>query len=337
MKNSHILLNHGSGGKLSRKLVSDIFFKYFDNDMLNSGTDSAIVEVPPELLAFTTDSFVVDPLFFPGWDIGKLAVCGTVNDLAVSGAEPKYLSTGFIIEEGFPLNDLEKIVKSMAETANSCNVKIVTGDTKVVNRGQCDKLFINTSGIGLLNKKYKNISSGIDIKPGDKIIVNGTIADHGISVMAARNELNVSADVISDCAPLNQMISEVLGNGSIKFMRDATRGGLATVLAELKEGRNWGLEIYESKIKIRENVRGMCEFFGFDPLYIANEGKVVIVVDQNSAKEILKTIKKNKFGKDASIIGEVVESNPGKTILKTKIGGRRMIDMLSGDQLPRIC
>jgi hydrogenase expression/formation protein HypE len=338
MKNKQILLSHGSGGRLSRELVNEIFFSNFDNEILSAATDSAVLPSTRKNITFTTDSFVVDPLFFPGGDIGKLAVCGTVNDLAVSGATPKYLSAGFIIEEGFPLNDLHTIVKSMAKTAKLSGVKIVTGDTKIINRGHCDKLFINTSGIGLLKPEFKNISNGVDILPGDKIIINGHIADHGIAIMAARNELNVSADVISDCAPLNTMIREVLNKiPQIKFMRDATRGGIATVLSELKEGRNWGLKIFEDQIYIRENVRGICEFFGFDPLYVANEGKVIMVVAPEWADKVIMILQKNTFGKDASIIGEVTESFPGKTILKTKIGGKRIIDMLAGDQLPRIC
>ncbi len=338
MKNDRILLNHGSGGLLSRDLNNGLFLKYFDNKILSAGTDSAILKTSSEHLTYTTDSFVVDPLFFPGGDIGKLAVCGTVNDLAVSGAEPKYLSAGFIIEEGFPLINLKQIVKSMALTAKACGIKIVTGDTKVINRGCCDKLFINTSGIGFLDSKLKHIGSGEKINPGDKIIINGAIANHGMAVLAARNDLNVSANVVSDCAPLNKMIKEVLDAGiDVKFMRDATRGGLATVLSELKEGRNWGMELDEKSILIHKNVKGMCEFFGFDPLYIANEGKVVMVVPANSAEQTLHILQKNKFGKEASIIGEVVDSIPGKTILKTKIGGKRIIDMLAGGQLPRIC
>ena len=267
-----------------------------------------------------------------------MAVCGTVNDLAVSGAVPKYLSVGFIIEEGLEFDVLEKLVKSIAETAKTANVKIVTGDTKVVNRGKCDKLFINTSGIGELDSKFKKISSGEKIQPGDKILINGFIADHGIAVMSARNELKVQADVQSDCAPLNGLIGEVLAiSENVKFMRDATRGGLATVLAEIVKNRNFGIHLIEEKIPVRESVRGMCEFFGFDPLYVANEGKVVMIVSDNDAEKVLEKLQKNEFGKEAQIVGEVVNEHSGKVVLQTQIGGKRIIDMLLGDQLPRIC
>ncbi|MBT6765620.1 MAG: hydrogenase expression/formation protein HypE, partial [Prolixibacteraceae bacterium] len=294
MNRDKILLSHGSGGKRSTDLIQNLFFNYFDNKILISGGDSAILNIQTNNLAFTTDSFVVDPLFFPGGDIGKLAVCGTVNDLAVSGAVPKYLSVGFIIEEGLEFDVLEKLVKSIAETAKTANVKIVTGDTKVVNRGKCDKLFINTSGIGELDSKFKKISSGEKIQPGDKILINGFIADHGIAVMSARNELKVQADVQSDCAPLNGLIGEVLAiSENVKFMRDATRGGLATVLAEIVKNRNFGIHLIEEKIPVRESVRGMCEFFGFDPLYVANEGKVVMIVSDNDAEKVLEKLQKN--------------------------------------------
>lgn len=333
-----ILLSHGSGGKRSQELIENLFFNYFNNEILKAGSDSSILDIHSKNLAFTTDSFVVDPLFFPGGDIGKLAVCGTVNDLAVSGAIPKYLSVGFIIEEGLDFLILEQVVKSMAETAAQANIKIVTGDTKVVNRGKCDKLFINTTGIGELNSKFKHISSGEKIQPGDMILINGFIADHGIAVMSARNELKVQADVLSDCAPLNDLIQGVLKvSEEVKFMRDATRGGLATVLAEIVQGKNFGICLNEENIPVRESVRGMCEFFGFDPLYVANEGKVVMIVPENDAAKVLKTMQKNEFGKETKIIGEVADTHPGKAVMKTQIGGKRIIDMLFSDQLPRIC
>ncbi|MEN8117701.1 MAG: hydrogenase expression/formation protein HypE [Bacteroidota bacterium] len=333
-----ILLSHGSGGKRSHNLIRDLFFKYFDNEILNTGSDSALLNSQSENLAFTTDSFVVDPLFFPGGDIGKLAVCGTINDLAVSGAVPKYLSVGYIIEEGLELDVLERVVKSMAETAKQANIKIVTGDTKVVNCGKCDKLFINTTGIGELDSKFKNIGTGQKIQPGDKILINGFVADHGIAVMSARNELKVRADVQSDCAPLNLLIQDVLKvSADVRFMRDATRGGLATVLAEIVQNRDFGIYIEEEKIPVRESVRGMCEFFGFDPLYVANEGKVVMIVPEDDAEKVLDTMQKNELGKEARIIGEVVSEHPCKVVMQTQIGGKRIIDMLLGDQLPRIC
>ncbi len=245
MKNKNVLLGHGSGGKLSHDLISQLFVKYFDNPILRQQTDSALLEIKSKNLAYTTDSYVVDPIFFPGGNIGKLAIAGTVNDLAVSGAVPKYISTGFIIEEGFPLDDLEIIVKSMSEEAKKAGVLIVTGDTKVVDRGKCDKVFINTSGIGILNENLLNISSGKEIKQGDHIIINGSIGDHGMAILSARNELNIKSAIESDCACLNELIQEIVSSESqIKFMRDATRGGVATVLTELASGkslmnRNW--------------------------------------------------------------------------------------------------
>jgi hydrogenase expression/formation protein HypE len=333
-----ILLSHGSGGTQSRRLIRDLFFHAFDNDILNTESDSALCTIPSENLAFTTDSFVVDPLFFPGADIGKLAVCGTVNDLSVSGAVPKYLSAAFIIEEGLDYEILEKVVYSMAETAKQAGIRIVTGDTKVVNRGKCDRLFITTTGIGELQPGYRPISTGAAIEPGDIILINGFIADHGCAVISARNELKVEANIESDCAPLNALIQQVLDAGiRVRFMRDATRGGLATVLAEMVQGRSFGAEIIEDEILLRESVRGMCEFFGFDPLYVANEGKVVMIVHPEDAEKAVSLMRKNAYGKHARIIGKVVYDHHGIAALQTRIGGRRIIDMIAGDQLPRIC
>ncbi|MCD4729963.1 MAG: hydrogenase expression/formation protein HypE [Bacteroidales bacterium] len=336
--NNNILLGHGSGGRLSHDLIKDLFVKYFSNDILDEQTDAAVLNINSDRLSFTTDSFVVDPIFFPGGDIGKLAVAGTVNDVAVSGAKPLYLSTSFIIEEGFPFKDLEIIVKSMAEEARKAGIKIVTGDTKVVNRGKCDKVFINTTGVGGLLQKHTQIGTGNNIQPGDKIIINGTIADHGMCIMAAREELSFSTNIKSDCACLNHLIMDALNESDqIKFMRDATRGGLATVLCELAENKNFGIEIDENALPVNENVRGMCELLGFDPLYVANEGKVVMVVGSQDADKVLDTLKKNELGRESAIIGEVVEVHRGKAWLTTGIGGRRIIDMLVGEQLPRIC
>ena len=333
-----ILLGHGSGGRLSHELIKDLFVKYFSNDILDEQTDAAVLKISSDKISFTTDSFVVDPIFFPGGDIGKLAVAGTVNDVAVSGAKPLYLSTSFIIEEGFPFKDLEVIVKSMAEEAKKAGVKIVTGDTKVVNRGKCDKVFINSTGVGELPEKYTHIGSGKNIQAGDKIIVNGTIADHGMCIMAAREEISFSTDIKSDCSCLNHLIKDALNvSDNINFMRDATRGGLATVLCELAEDKNFGIEINEDTLPVNENVRGMCELLGFDPMYVANEGKVVMVVASKDAEKVLEALKNNDLGKEAAIIGEVVEEHLGKAWLTTGIGGRRIIDMLAGEQLPRIC
>lgn len=333
-----ILLGHGSGGKLSHDLINRLFIRSFNNPSLNAQTDSAIITADKDMLAFTTDSFVVDPLFFPGGDIGKLAVAGTVNDLAVSGAKPLYISSAFIIEEGFSIKDLEKIVSSMAEEAKRAGIKIVTGDTKVVDKGKCDKVFINTTGVGLMNKENKEISTGKNIKTGDKIIINGSIGDHGMSILAAREFLNFTSDLSSDCACLNGLIEKAMKtSGKIKFMRDATRGGLATVLSELTNGKDFGLQIDETEILVNEKVKGMCEILGYDPLYVANEGKVAMVVDPNDAQAVLRELKSHELGKDSRIIGEITENHPGTAWIKTIIGGNRILDMLAGEQLPRIC
>jgi hydrogenase expression/formation protein HypE len=333
-----ILLGHGSGGKLSHDLIKNLFVRHFSNDILLQQTDSAIIDCSQGRLAFTADSFVVEPIFFPGGDIGKLSVAGTVNDLAVSGAMPLWISASFIIEEGFSFSDLERIVISMSEEAKKAGVKIVTGDTKVVNRGKCDKIFITTSGIGSIHERNIHIGTGKNICPGDKIILNGTLADHGMAVMAAREELSFKTDIISDCSCLNHLIADALdATREMKFMRDPTRGGLATVLNELAEKKTFGIEIDESLIPVNENVRGMCELLGFDPLYVANEGKVVMVVPEEDAGNVLSALKNNELGRQAAIIGEIVSEHPGKAWLKTGIGGKRIIDMLAGEQLPRIC
>jgi len=333
-----ILLSHGSGGKLSHDLIGGLFVKYFSNAWLDAQTDSAILQLSQKNIAFTTDSYVVDPIFFQGGNIGKLAVCGTVNDLAVSGARPLYLSCGFIIEEGFPMEDLETIVKTMAEEAKSAGVKIVTGDTKVVNRGKCDKIFINTAGIGEILDDKKHISFGTKVAVGDKIIINGSIGDHGIAILAARESLSFKSEVNSDCAALNGLIGEALKiTGGIKYMRDATRGGLATVICELAKSKKLGISINEKDIPVKEIVKGTCEIFGFDPLYLANEGKVVMVASHENAHKILDILRAHPLGKEAAIIGEITTSNPGKVLMQTEVGGRRIIDMLAGEMLPRIC
>jgi len=333
-----ILLGHGSGGKLSHELINQLFIKHFNNSILNSQTDSAILYIDKKNIAFTTDSFVVDPIFFPDGDIGKLSVCGTVNDLAVSGADPLFISVSFIIEEGFSLNDLEIIVKSMDREARKAGIKMVAGDTKVVDKSKCDKLFINTTGLGCLDEKNKSISTGTNVKIGDKIIINGSIGDHGMAILSARNEFNVKSDIKSDCACLNHLIKKTLQvSPNIKFMRDPTRGGVATVLCELVEQKNFGIEIDESAILVQEKVRGLCEILGFDPMYVANEGKVIMIVAQEDAEQIVDTLKKDKLGKNSVVIGEIVDDHHGKSWINTGIGGRRIIDMLAGEQLPRIC
>ena len=333
-----ISLSHGSGGKLTHELISDLFVTHFDNEILRDQSDSAILQINKENLAFTTDSFVVDPIFFPGGDIGKLAVCGTVNDLAVSGATPICLSASFIIEEGFSMEELEKIVKSMAQESRKAGISIVTGDTKVVDHGKCDKVFINTSGIGILDEGKNHISTGKHVRAGDKIIVNGPVGEHGVAILAARESLSFELQIESDCACLNHLIAKITsGTDQIHFMRDATRGGLATVLCELADQKKFGIELDETMIPLRDKVRGTCEIFGFDPLYMANEGKVVVVAGQDVADELLDIMRTDPLGKESKIIGEVVSDHPGQVVLQTEVGGRRIIDMLAGEQLPRIC
>ena len=320
---------------MSNNLIKDLFVRYFDNPVLARQTDAALLDMGTGQIAFTTDSYVIDPIFFPGGDIGKLAVCGTVNDIAVSGAEPLYLSVGFIIEEGLPMDDLTSIVKSMAEEAKSAGVKIVTGDTKVVNKGKCDKLFINTAGVGML--RDDKLSQKNEVRAGDKIIVNGYIGDHGVAVMSKREALSYDAGIQSDCASLNRMIQKVTDAFPVAFMRDATRGGVATVLVEIAKMEDLGIELDEDTIPVRENVRGMCEIFGFDPLYVANEGKVIMVVKPEHEKSVLQVLKNHPFGKNCMTIGTVVDDHKKKVVMHTGVGGKRIIDMLAGEQLPRIC
>jgi hydrogenase expression/formation protein HypE len=337
LKTDKILLAHGSGSKASHDLVAELFLQAFSNPALDQLDDGAVLEIrnPNLRLAYTTDSYVIDPIFFPGGDIGKLAVCGTVNDLAMSGAIPLYLSAGFIIEEGLPIDTLRRVVVSMQQAAEEAKVKIVTGDTKVVNRGHADKLFINTSGIGLLSGDI-NIS-GSNAKVGDKVIISGSIGEHGIAVMSQREELEFDAPITSDCAPLNSLVADMLSvTTNIHCLRDPTRGGLATTLNELATQSNVGILIEEAKIPIKEPVRGACELLGYDVLYVANEGKLVAIVPEVNASQILMKMKENKYGRDAEIIGEVI-TEPKRVLLKTVIGGARIVDMLAGELLPRIC
>jgi len=330
-----ILLAHGSGGKLSHDLVEKGFLTILGNPWLNKLDDSATLELSGRI-AFTTDSYVVSPLFFPGGDIGKLAVCGTVNDLAMSGARPVYLSLSLIIEEGLPLADLDRIVASIQKAADEGGVKVVTGDTKVVNRGSADKLFINTAGIGFI-PPGTNIS-GSNAQPGDRIIISGPIGDHGIVVMSQREGLRFSAGVESDCAPLNRLVAEMLeASTDIHCLRDPTRGGLATSLNELARQSKVGIIIEEDKIPVRQAVRAMCELLGLDPLYIANEGRLIAVIPPGDAEKVLAKMRQNHYGAEATIIGEVVAERPGRVVMKTTLGASRLIDMLVGDLLPRIC
>jgi hydrogenase expression/formation protein HypE len=336
MKQDRILLSHGSGGKLSHQLINDIFLKAFDNEYLSPLNDQAIFNLNASRIAFTTDSYVVRPIFFPGGDIGKLSVCGTINDLVVGGAEPLYLSASFIIEEGLLLEELRVVVNSMATTANHAGVKIITGDTKVVERGKGDKIFINTSGIGVV-KNGVNLSPTL-IRPGDAILVSGSLGDHGMAVMAQREGIQMDIPVESDCAPLHELVKDMLSaSPGVRAMRDPTRGGLATTLNELAISSTCGMIIREIDIPVRNAVQGACEILGFDPLYLANEGKLIAIVAQDAAITILKAMKNNPFGKDAAIIGAVVHEPKGKVLLETSIGNKRMLEMLTGEQLPRIC
>lgn len=331
-----ILLAHGGGGTLMHKLIDDIFKLNFENDLLNQGNDSAIFEISGTKFAFTTDSFVVQPLFFPGGDIGTLAVNGTVNDLCVSGAKPLYISVGFIIEEGFPVADLERVVVSMKKSAEEANVKIVTGDTKVINKKSGDGVYINTSGIGIV---YDGVDISVtNLKPGDKIILSGRIADHGIAVMSARENLEFETKIESDCAALNGLVDEMISaSKNIKVMRDPTRGGVASTLNEIAKSSGLGIKIYEDKIPVSEFVRGACEILGFDPMYVANEGKLIAFVGSEDTEKILSKMKSHPLGKDSEIIGEITSENPSRVIMKTVIGSSRIVDMISGEQLPRIC
>jgi hydrogenase expression/formation protein HypE len=330
-----ILLTHGSGGKLAHELVEKSFVKAFDNPLLAKLDDSAVIDFSGRL-AFTTDSYVVSPIFFPGGDIGKLAVCGTVNDLAMCGAKPLYLSLSFIIEEGLPQSELKKIVESVQQAAQEAGVKIVTGDTKVVHRGSADKLFINTAGIGIIPEGAD--ISGSNATPGDKVLLSGPIGDHGIAVLSRREGLSFSTQLESDCAPLNGLVDEMLNASSnIHCLRDPTRGGLATTLNELAKQSKVSIRIEEEKVPVRDEVLAACEMLGFDPLYVANEGRLVAVVPAEDADKVLKAMRRNHYGKETSLIGEVSANNPGRVVMRTTIGASRIVDMMVGDPLPRIC
>jgi hydrogenase expression/formation protein HypE len=330
-----ILLAHGSGGKLAHDLVEKSFVKALANPLLDKLDDSAVFDISGRL-AFTTDSYVVSPIFFPGGDIGKLAVCGTVNDLATSGAKPLYLSLSFIIEEGLLVSELEQVVASVQKAVTEAGVRIVTGDTKVVTRGSADKLFINTAGVGLIPEGV-NVS-GSNAEPGDKVLLNGAIGDHGIAVVSQREGLSFATKLKSDCAPLGDLVADMLkASPNIHALRDPTRGGLATSLNELAKQSQVSIRIEEAKIPVREEVLAACEMLGFDPLYVANEGKMIAIVPPGDADKVLAAMRKNKYGRDAAIIGEVTVENPGRVTMKTVLGSSRIVDMLTGDLLPRIC
>lgn len=332
-----ITLNHGNGGKGTNELIHNIFYKYLKNEVLLQQGDSSIIDDIHGKLAVTTDSYVVDPIFFPGGDIGKLSICGTVNDLAVSGAKPLYITAGFVIEEGLVVDDLERVVKSMADTAEKCNVKVIAGDTKVVPKGKGDKLYINTTGIGVLNDDERDLRKK-SISEGDKIIVSGTMGEHGIAIFCKREGMCFETNIESDCNPLNFLIDEVLKEKvNIKFIRDITRGGLATILNEISHEKNKSIIIKENDIPIREDVMATCDILGFDPLYIANEGKLLIVVSKEDFDKTLKIIKSNPLGKDAAVIGEIIQDSSKKVYLKTKYNGTRVLSVLEEELIPRIC
>jgi hydrogenase expression/formation protein HypE len=336
MKVDRVLMAHGSGGLMSQELIEEVFKKSWNNPYLEPMLDGALLDLPPGRVAMSTDSFVITPLFFPGGDIGKLSICGTVNDLVACGACPLYLSTAFIIEEGFPMSDLKKIVESMAKTAKEAGISLVTGDTKVVEKGSADGIFINTTGIGI-------VPAGIDYRPsriqaGDQIIVTGPVGDHGLAIMAQREGLSFSTPTLSDCAPLGRIgkILEKYG-GDVRCMRDPTRGGLATVLNELAQQARMGVMVEEQRIPVSRTVQGACDMLGLDPLYMANEGKMVIIVAREQAESIIADLKSLSEAEGATIIGEVQIEPPGMVLMETELGAQRILGMLEGEHLPRIC
>jgi hydrogenase expression/formation protein HypE len=336
IKEERITLAHGSGGKATHTLIEALFLEAFRNPVLELLEDQAVFNVGGARLAFTTDSFVVSPLFFPGGNIGDLAVNGTVNDLSVSGARPLYLSAGFILEEGFPVEDLRRIVDSMAGAAELAGVQVVTGDTKVVNRGKADGCYVNTAGVGVLERDVALSAAGA--RPGDAVIVSGPIGDHGVTVMLARGELDIESDVRSDTAPMNGLVDALLdATTGVRCMRDATRGGVATILNEVAAASNVAIVVDETAIPVRDEVRGACEILGIDPLYVACEGRLVAVVDGSEAGAAVAAMHAHPLGEGAAVVGTVKDDPPTLVLLKTEFGGTRIVDMLIGDPLPRIC
>jgi hydrogenase expression/formation protein HypE len=336
LSTSKILLGHGSGGKLSAELIKELFLPAFDNDILSQLGDHAVVTINGTKIAFTTDSYVVNPIFFPGGSIGTVAVNGTINDLAVGGAQPLYISGGFIIEEGFVMEDLRKIVGDMKSACERTGVQLVTGDTKVVEKGKGDKIFINTSGIGVIDSRVT--LSPAAVRPGDTIIVSGPIGMHGITIMSVREGLEFETAIESDTQPLHELVRDMLATGDgIRWMRDPTRGGVSSSLNELAQTGGLGIELNEKNIPVPEPVKAACEMLGLDPLYVANEGILLAVVAPESSEKILGAMHRNPAGRRSCIIGEITDEHPGYVLLKTQIGGKRVVDMLAGEQLPRIC
>ncbi|HEY2690123.1 MAG TPA: hydrogenase expression/formation protein HypE [Streptosporangiaceae bacterium] len=336
VKEERITMAHGAGGKATQTLIEAIFLDELRNPLLEPLEDAARLQISGARLALTTDSYVVAPLFFPGGDIGDLAVNGTVNDLATSGAVPMFLSAGFILEEGFPVADLTRIVRSMRAAAEAAGVKVVTGDTKVVQKGKADGCYINTAGVGAIEH---DLDLGVaHARPGDAIIVSGPIGDHGVTIMLARGELDIEADVVSDTAPLNGLVASLLeATSGVRALRDATRGGVATILNEIAKSADVGVQVSENEIPVRDVVRGAAELLGIDPMYVACEGRLVAVVDGDAADHALAAMRAHPLGEQAAIIGHVTADPPGIVQLKTAFGGSRIVDLLVGDPLPRIC
>lgn len=337
MKTDRILLDHGAGGRASHELVQDLFLRHFGNGETQVLEDSALLDLAPGRVAFSTDTFVVTPIFFPGGNIGELAVNGTVNDIAMRGAEPLYLSVGFILEEGLALDVLDRIAESMARAASIAGVKIVAGDTKVVPKGAADQVFINTAGIGV-------VAVGVDISAanaqiGDKVIISGTMADHGIAVLCQREGLSLQSEVVSDTAALNGLVKIMIevGGPAIRVLRDPTRGGVGTTLNEIADSSKVGILLDEDALPVNEAVRGACDILGLDPLYVANEGKLLAIVAPEAADAVLAAMHGYELGRGACIIGEITDQRPGQVFLRTAVGGTRIVDMLTGEQLPRIC
>jgi hydrogenase expression/formation protein HypE len=336
MKDNKITLSHGAGGRLSHELIKEYFVPCFDNASLRALDDSAVISAQGERLAFTTDSYVVKPLFFPGGDIGRLAICGTINDLAMAGAQPLGLTASFILEEGLSIEDLKRVLASMKGAAAEAKVQVVAGDTKVVEHGAAEGLYITTAGIGQIPDNV--VIGSAQAKPGDAVLVSGPIGDHEIAVLMARGEFSLQGEVESDCAPLNSLVQAMLkACPHIHSLRDPTRGGLATVLWEIAQASGIGVVVEEGEIPIRKEVKGVCDLLGFDPYYLANEGKLVAFVPEKEAKAVLKAMQKHPLGKEATVIGKVAAENAGKVLLHTPIGGHRLLEPLSGEQFPRIC
>jgi hydrogenase expression/formation protein HypE len=336
MKFDTILLDHGSGGKIAHQLTTDLLMPMFTNPLLATMNDGAVFDTDSHRLAFSTDTFVVDPIFFPGGDIGDLAVNGTVNDLAMCGAVPRYLSMGLILEEGFPVTDLERVLTSMRKAMERAGVQLITGDTKVVPKGTADKIFINTSGIG-------TIAPGVDVgggkaRPGDSIILSGTMADHGMAVLTQREGLEFESPVRSDTAPLADMVQAILADTSdVHVLRDPTRGGVGTTLNEIALQSQVGMTLQEAWLPVDKSVGGICELLGFDPLYVANEGKMICIAPSDQVESVLKAMRADAYGRKACVIGKVTGDHQGRVVMQTRVGGQRIVDMLAGEQLPRIC